>query len=138
MAAKRTNVTTLRELPLFADERMLSEAILGHGAYTHWRAIAPLLERRGFPKVDGLTGGRYTPAVKAFFDSEYSIGGATQAQAPHRPAELGAWKKRRGNRKQTTEPHWSTLECGTPEFEEAARKSLGERPVMLQGANDGR
>ena len=123
MAPRRTNVTTLRDLPLFADERALSEAIMGHGKYTAWRAIVPLLERRGFPTIDGLMGGRYTLAVKAFFDREYGIGSAAQASAPHRPAELGAWKKERGARKKTTEPHWSALEPGSPEFHEASRKA---------------
>jgi hypothetical protein len=93
--ARSTN-RTLDQLPLFADERSLSEAVLGRGTYTHWRALVPLLEARGFPKIDGLMGGRYVPAVKAFFDREYNVGGATQVFAPDAPAELGAWKKRRG------------------------------------------
>jgi hypothetical protein len=96
---------TLDRLPLFADEHSLSEAVMGRGSYTYWRAIIPLLERRGFPKIDGLMGGRYTPAVKAFFDLEYGIGGVTHVFAPHSPARLGAshapaeWKKQRGSRK---------------------------------------
>lgn len=86
----RRAVTTLSELPLFADERSLSEAVLGHGKYTHWRAVVTLLEGRGFPKIDGLMGGRYTRAVRAFFDREYCIHGPTQVSAPHQPAKLGA------------------------------------------------
>ncbi|RXG95266.1 hypothetical protein EAS61_19105 [Bradyrhizobium zhanjiangense] len=86
----RRSIVTLEQLPLFADERSLSEAILGPGTYTAWRAIVPLLERRGFPKIDGLMGGRYTRAVRAFFDREYRIHGATQVSAPHQPANLGA------------------------------------------------
>lgn len=53
----------------------------------------PLLERRGLPTVDGLLGGRYTPALKAFFDREYGVHGEDQVSAPHAPAELGTWKK---------------------------------------------
>jgi hypothetical protein len=123
MASRRINVTTLRELPLFADERMLSEAILGRGKYSQWRAIAPLLERRGFPTIDGLMGGRYTPAVKAFFDREYRVSGSENVRAPHAPAELGAWKKERKTRKKAVDPHWSTLKAGTPEFLEASHKA---------------
>jgi hypothetical protein len=83
----RERQITLRDLPLFADERSLSEALLGRGKYTHWRAVVTLLEGRGFPKIDGLMGGRYTPAVRAFFDREYCIHGATQVSAPHQPAD---------------------------------------------------
>jgi hypothetical protein len=32
--------------------------------------MVPLLEGRGFPATDHLIGGRYEPAVKAFFDRE--------------------------------------------------------------------
>lgn len=95
----RRSIVTLEELPLFADERSLSDAVLGHGSYTHWRAIVPLLERRGFPKVDGLMGGRYTRAVRAFFDREYGIHGATQVSAPHQPADLGAYGRERTARR---------------------------------------
>ena len=85
---------TLKELPLFADEQSLSEAILGPGKYSHWRAVVALLERRGFPTIDGLMGGRYCPAVKAFFDGEYDVQGASQVSAPHTPAALGTWKSK--------------------------------------------
>ena len=87
---------TLDRLPLFADERSLSEAVLGRGKYTHWRAVVPLLEARGFPKIDGLLGGRYVSAVKAFFDREYRVHGPTQISVPDGPENLGGWKKRRG------------------------------------------
>ncbi|RZM99942.1 hypothetical protein CWO91_34795 [Bradyrhizobium genosp. SA-3] len=94
------SIVTLEQLPLFADERSLSEAILGPGTYTAWRAIVPLLERRGFPKIDGLMGGRYTRAIRAFFDREYGIGGVTQVLSPDGPAELGAWSRERTARRQ--------------------------------------
>lgn len=90
---------SLDKLPLFASEEAISTALMGPGKYTHWRAIAPLLERRGFPTIDGLLGGRYTRAVKAFFDREYGVHGAVQVPAPHAPAELGSWKKQKGGRK---------------------------------------
>jgi hypothetical protein len=86
---------TLDQLPLFADELSLSEAVLGRGKYTHWRAVVPLLERRGFPKIDGLMGGRYTPALRAFFDREYRVHGEAQFSKPHSPAKLGTYSGRR-------------------------------------------
>ena len=96
----RRSTVTLDQLPLFADERSLSEAVLGPGSYTHWRAVVTLLEGRGFPKIDGLMGGRYTRAVRAFFDREYCIHGATQVSAPDGPENLGAsWKRTRKPRR---------------------------------------
>lgn len=88
----------LEKLPLFAGEEALACALLGPGRTAEWKQIAPLLERRGFPTIDGLMGGRYTPAVRAFFDQDYKVtGGQVVASAPHAPAELGAWKGRRSN-----------------------------------------
>jgi hypothetical protein len=89
---------TLDQLPAFASEDELAAALMGTGKTTAFRAIVPLLERRGFPTIDGLMGGRYVPAVKAFFDREYDVRGASQVSAPHAPAELGTWKKQRGGR----------------------------------------
>jgi len=83
----------LDRLPLFASEEQLSAALMGPGKMAEWRQIAPLLERRGLPTVDGLLGGRYVPAIKAFFDRQYGVSEGAPKQSPHMPAELGAWKK---------------------------------------------
>jgi len=89
----------LDRLPLFASEEAVACALLGPGKVTEWHQIAPLLEKRGFPSIDGLMGGRYTPAIRAFFDREYKVKGeGLVASAPHAPAELGAWKKKRDAR----------------------------------------
>lgn len=94
-----TRFRALHELPLFASEDDIAVALLGPGKASHWRAIAPLLERRGFPTIDGLMGGRYTPAIRAFFDREYGIHGNGSFGPPHQPAQLGAaWKKPRNRR----------------------------------------
>lgn len=93
----------LEKLPLFASEEAISAALMGPGKTTEWRQIAPLLERRGFPTIDGLMGGRYIWAIKAFFDREYCIHGASQVSAPHMPAKLGTWKGHRGRRRGSQE-----------------------------------
>ena len=81
----------LDKLPLFAGEEAVACALLGPGKTAEWRQIAPLLERRGFPTIDGLMGGRYTPAVKAFFDRGYKVGNVQEiAAAPHVPAAPSA------------------------------------------------
>jgi hypothetical protein len=72
---------TWDRLPLFADEEAISGALMGPGKTAEWRQIAPLLERRGLPTVDGLMGGRYIPALKAF-----SIGSTiSTVRAKYRP-----------------------------------------------------
>jgi hypothetical protein len=66
----------LDDLPLFADDIALGSALLGVHRAGEWSNIVPIFERRGFPKVDPIMGGRYVPAVRAFFDREYGVGGA--------------------------------------------------------------
>lgn len=80
----------LHELPLFAGEEDLAMAVFGPGQLRHWKQVVRLLEERGFPRSDALMGGRYTPAVKAFFDREYRVHGEAQVSASHLPAKLGA------------------------------------------------
>jgi hypothetical protein len=38
-----------------------------------WAATAIVLERDGLPKIDPLFGGRYWPAVRAFFDRRHGL-----------------------------------------------------------------
>lgn len=93
--AMGTRFQPLDNLPLFASEEALSAAIMGPGHSEDWRQIATLLEARGFPKIDGLMGGRYVPAIRKFFDHQYDIAGATVAPEPHATADLGAWKRQK-------------------------------------------
>ena len=81
-------------LPLFADDSAIGNALLGPRRSREWREIAALLESRGLPKMDPLMGGRYVPAIKAFFDREYGIAG-TPPTAPDGVEDLGAWKRKR-------------------------------------------
>jgi hypothetical protein len=95
----RRRQVTLEQLPLFASEADIATALMGPGRVTEFRQIVPLLERRGFPTIDGSMGGRYTPAIRAFFDREYGILGSVQISAPDMPAELGSWKGHRRTRR---------------------------------------
>lgn len=38
-----------------------------------WREKAVILERRGFPRIDPLMGGRFWPAVEAYWRREYGL-----------------------------------------------------------------
>jgi hypothetical protein len=64
---------TFDKLPLFADEAAVGAALLGPERACEWPDLAPLLERNGFPKIDDVMGGRYTPAIKRYFDAEYGL-----------------------------------------------------------------
>jgi hypothetical protein len=86
----------LDRLPLFADDKAIGGALLGPKRACEWPAIASLLESRGLPKIDMLMGGRYVPAVKAFFDRDYGLAGASPPLALDGPEDLGAWRKRKG------------------------------------------
>jgi hypothetical protein len=46
-----------------------------------WNAKAIVLERHGLPQIDPLMGGRYWPAVCAFFDRRYGISNARPTPA---------------------------------------------------------
>jgi hypothetical protein len=66
-------VSTLENLPLFASDAEIGAALLGAKRASEWKALAPLYERQGFPKIDPVMGGRYVPAIKAFFDKQYGV-----------------------------------------------------------------
>jgi hypothetical protein len=63
---------------LFPNEsevaRRLSQSL------TDWRAKAPVLERDGLPRVDPIMGGRYWPAVKAWWNRRYGLSNVEVSQ----------------------------------------------------------
>jgi hypothetical protein len=61
------------ELPLFAADDLIGAALLGADRVHEFQQMVPLLESRGFPKIDHLMGGRYVPAVVAYFDHQYGL-----------------------------------------------------------------
>jgi hypothetical protein len=94
-------VTVLRKfalsegLPLFAADDVIGAWLLGPQRKQEWPQIAPLLEARGMPKVDQLMGGRYTPAIVAFFNHEYGLdhdGGVPSA--PDGVEDFEGWKRK--------------------------------------------
>ena len=89
---------TFAELPLFATDDELAMALLGRARSAVWRTLVPSFEREGLPKNDPQMGGRYVPAVKAFFDRQYGLTAVVPAfiaKQPRRSREraglLHAW-----------------------------------------------
>lgn len=88
------NLRALETLPAFADDSALGKALMGPRKAGEWRSIAALLEGRGLPKIDLLMGGRYVPAVRAFFDRANGLGGE-QPLAADGVEDIGAWRRRK-------------------------------------------
>ena len=91
----RTALAKFDNLPLFASDEAIATAFMGPGKTSEWRQIAALLETRGLPKIDALMGGRYVPAVRAFFDKEYGLIDRAPRLAPSGVEDLGAWNRER-------------------------------------------
>jgi hypothetical protein len=72
--SQRKNLT-LNDLPLFADDEQIGEAVLGRARRFEFSGTAALYEGRGMPKVSLVWGGRYVPAVKAFLDVDQGLPG---------------------------------------------------------------
>ena len=67
-----------RDEGLFPSEeeiaRRLSQTLVG------WSAKAKILERDGLPKIDPVMGGRFWPAVKAFWLRRYGLSNIEASQ----------------------------------------------------------
>lgn len=56
-----------------------------------WRATAIVLERDGLPRVDPIMGGRYWPAVQAFWHRRYGLS-TVEASQPDGGENLDAFR----------------------------------------------
>jgi hypothetical protein len=68
---QRGGANNFQRQGLFPDEPEIARRLSQTAA--DWRAKASVLERDGLPRVDPLMGGRYWPAVLAFFDKRYGL-----------------------------------------------------------------
>lgn len=73
MTARRHR--TLNDLPLYASDEDIGEAVLGFTRRKEFRGLATLREMHGMPPICTLWGGRYVPAVKAYLDFSNGLGG---------------------------------------------------------------
>jgi hypothetical protein len=93
-----SRVTTLENLPLFADDKIIGIALLGAARAREWIGIVSLLEAQGFPKIDPIFGGRYTPAIRKYLDVR---AGVENAIIPVREGreDFSEWHNRKGQRR---------------------------------------
>lgn len=101
MRADNDNVAAdpFGKLPMFATDLQLGTAIVGKTRAALWvRTVIPILERKGFPKVDPLHAGRPVPLVKRFYDGYFGITAGFNVAAPDGQEDLSIWKrsKRKG------------------------------------------
>jgi hypothetical protein len=47
---------------------------------SEWKAKALVLEREGLPRIDPIMGGRYWPAVEAFWNRRYRLASVEASQ----------------------------------------------------------
>ena len=97
--ARAAKASSVELLPLFATDDVIGTALLGADRVQEWRQMVPLLEARGFPKVDPLMGGRYVPAVRAYFDHQYGLDhGGGLPLAPDGVEDFEKWKLKKKSR----------------------------------------
>lgn len=87
---------TLDELPLFATDRQIAEAIVGKDAAEKWmrERLPTLASKPGFPKIDDFHGGRPVKLVAKFYDQYLNIGaGGQQPPLTRSVADPTAWKR---------------------------------------------
>ncbi|MCC8949296.1 hypothetical protein H8A97_30395 [Bradyrhizobium sp. Arg62] len=61
-------------MPLFPDEETIALEVMGPKRARDWPAKARYLEdKHGLPAIDPLMGGRFWPAVEAFFRVRYGV-----------------------------------------------------------------
>src|SRR6266704_656371 len=79
------------EESLYRSEEEVALKILGPGRFRDWKDRVAILERQGMPQIDPLMGGRYMPAVLAFFDR---LNGLSDRVVPSKPdgAENLSWR----------------------------------------------
>lgn len=90
-------MTRFADLPLFASDAELAAALFGRRAAAKHSLIDMLARRPGFPPIDEVMGGRYIPAVKAFFDHRYKL----RDTSPAKPQGVeGTWENRTARKRQ--------------------------------------
>jgi hypothetical protein len=96
----RKALRTIDELPLFATDVEIGTAVVGIDRAEHWaRVTVKNLEKQvGFPKFDEAHGGRYTPAVRRFYETFHGTQPLARASVQPMPEGTQGWTDRRSRR----------------------------------------
>jgi hypothetical protein len=78
MSARHRRKGNREESGLFVTEAEIARR-LGQ-TRREWTAKAEVLERHGLPRIDPLIGGRYWPAIVAFFNRRYGVSNVEVSQ----------------------------------------------------------
>ncbi|RRI07973.1 hypothetical protein EH240_00030 [Mesorhizobium tamadayense] len=91
----------LDDLPMFATDRQIAEAIVGRENAERWmRERLPTLSGKpGFPAIDEFHGGRSVALVRRFYES-YLGTAQSPAAAPPGRADASQWKTKSRSRPQ--------------------------------------
>lgn len=89
----------LEDLPMFATDRQIAEAIVGRDNAERWmRERLPTLSGKpGFPAIDEFHGGRPVDLVRRFYES-YLGTAQSAATAPPTRADASQWKTKSRSR----------------------------------------
>jgi hypothetical protein len=87
----------LDDLPLFADDMTIAEAIVGKSAAPRWvkERLPTLSQKPGFPQVDDFHGGRPVKLVILFYDRYLKLTNHGGSKAVDGPEDEGVWEKSR-------------------------------------------
>lgn len=95
---KATRITW-DDLPLFASDYDLGAAVVGPDRASHWATVTVknLEKQVGFPRYDEAHGGRYTPAVRKFYEVMHTAQAQRPVSVPGMPG-AGQWDGRQKRR----------------------------------------
>lgn len=96
-------ITSLSALPLFATDQQLAVALVGKARAALWlKRTLPILEARGFPRIDALHEGRPVPLVKRYYDNYLGANASyvsTGASTPENPESWTAGPRTRRSKR---------------------------------------
>ncbi len=85
---------TLEDLPMFASDQQIAEAIVGKDNADKWvrERLPTLAKKPGFPPIDAFHGGRPVRLVARFYEDYLGTGGT--ATAPRGVADPSQWNSK--------------------------------------------
>lgn len=88
--------TTLDNLPMFAKDRDIAEALVGRRDAEKWmkERLPTLALKPGFPAIDAFHGGRPVPLVKRFYENYLGMPADSKGK-PDGKEDDSAWNNRR-------------------------------------------